>query len=211
VPNAAEENVAAFERWVGAGLPAAVREWFVTDGPGRIAAGQDNVLTGHDELVRLGPTGPGGRYLPLERDSQDCCAWVVPLDEGDDPPVYLVDPDADTDDAIDATRTRYVDRFTAYTRVKAWDVALFAAARESGGDFEFDTALPAGALGRLSERLVALPTTYGWAGNQTCDAMYRFDGAARIAVAVQGDVALWSVVASGDPALRTELRTLLTA
>jgi hypothetical protein len=53
----------------------------------------------------------------LETDSQHCCRWVTPLDDGDDPVVYLVDPD----DFTGETGTPHALSFTAYTEADVWD------------------------------------------------------------------------------------------
>ncbi|XVV17085.1 hypothetical protein ACQP2X_22715 [Actinoplanes sp. CA-131856] len=48
----------------------------------------------------------------------------------------------------------------------------------------------------LRRRLGALPVTYGWAGNQSCDAVHRFGspaGGERVALAVRGSRVLWSL------------------
>ncbi|SCG66854.1 hypothetical protein [Micromonospora inositola] len=203
-PSAAARLDAWQRRW-DVTLPAAVREWFAVGGPGRIM--QDNDLAGVDWLALLDDTGPGARLLHLEDDSQGCCTWVVPLDAGDDPPVLLLAPD----DATGESGRVYAERFTVYTLARAWETRLFEALDRSGDGFDLDHPLPSGALDRLAGRLTALPVTHGWAGNQGCDALYRFDGPAMVGLAVAGDVVLWSAVASDDRALRDELRALVGA
>lgn len=91
----------------------------------------------------------------LETDSQRSCRWVVAAcGTDDDPPVYLIDPD----DEVCLTRTRYADRFSDYTYAHSWDAQLWR------GDLitDFDHPFALDALGTLTSRLTALPTTYGW-------------------------------------------------
>jgi len=53
------------------------------------------------------------------------------------------------------------------------------------------------------------PTTFGWAHNQGCDAVYRFDGPARVATAVTGTTAAWTAIATPDLALRARIADIL--
>jgi hypothetical protein len=55
------------------------------------------------------------------------------------------------------------------------------------------------------------PTTYGWAMNQGCDTVYRFDGTAKVAVAVTDDVALWSAIDAPSAAVRDGLAEVIGA
>jgi hypothetical protein len=121
----------------------------------------------------------------------------------DDPPVYLIDPDDDTC----ASRSRYAGTFVDYAFTTAWDAVLWNGEMSA----DFDHPLPAGALEPLSTRLTALPTTHGWVMNQDCDTVYRFDGPAKVAVAVTGGTALWSVIAAPGIATRDTLATLIGA
>ena len=57
---------------------------------------------------------------------------------------------------------------------------------------DFDHLLAPAALKALTNRLTALPTTHGWAMNQTCD------GAARVAIEVSADTAVWTAIAVPD-------------
>jgi hypothetical protein len=50
----------------------------------------------------------------------------------------------------------------------------------------------------------AFRNCYAWAGNQDCEATYRFDGTARILLAVKGPNMLYAVVATDDPTVRAE-------
>jgi hypothetical protein len=117
--------------------------------------------------------------------------------------VYLTDSDDDTC----ASRSRYAGTFSDYAFTAAWDAALWTA--EVSADFNHP--LPAGALDALKTRLTALPTTYGWAMNQSCDAVYRFEGSAKVAVAVTGGTALWSAIAVPSSATRSVYATLVGA
>ncbi|WP_327010835.1 hypothetical protein OHA72_28375 [Dactylosporangium sp. NBC_01737] len=197
----AGDELAALERWVGGGLPGAVREWFLLGGDRLLASVSSNLVTGVQDLA--------GRFLEhgfllLETDSQACCRWVVPVSAAyDDPPVYLIDPD---DDAC-ATRSRYAGCFSDYTFTAAWDATLWKA--EVSADF--DHPLPPDALDGLRRRLTVLPTTHGWAMNQSCDAVHRFGGPARVAVAVAGGTALWSAVAAASPGVRDAFAALIGA
>lgn len=195
--------LARLEHHIGGPLPAAVREWFRYGGADRTAALGDDLLTRTRDL-----TGPdvdrflAAGHLLLGTDSQRCCRWVVTISPGDDdPPVYLIDPD----DQACATRTRYADSFSAYTFSCVWDATLWRNNPLTG----FDHPRPPDVVGRLAERLTGLPTTYGWAMNQSCDAVYRFGGEAEVALAVVGDTAVWSAIHAPSPALRRQLADLV--
>ncbi|XVU21024.1 hypothetical protein ACQPZJ_27565 [Actinoplanes sp. CA-054009] len=168
-------------------LPAAVREWFLRGGDRRLAAIGFNL---YPRLAEADARFLDAGYLLLETDSQFCCRWVVEMAAGeDDPPVYLIDPE----DYACASRERYAERFSDYTFAGAWDADLW---RDKTSDVDFDLPLQEGALDDLRRRLGALPVTYGWAGNQPCDAVLRFGspaGGERVALAVRGDQVLWSL------------------
>lgn len=179
--------VADCERAIGRDLPAAVAEWF--------RSGADRRLTqlSHNHIVDLAFIGQPqcARFLEaglllLETDSQSCCQWVVSLDGGDDPLVYLISPD----DYSGTSREPYADRFTAYTESAVWDALLFS---DDGANWSFDHELRPDAIAKLESLLPRRPTTFGWAHNQGCDAVHRFDGPAKVAVAVSGTMALWTV------------------
>ncbi|MCW2143653.1 hypothetical protein BXY51_008250 [Actinoplanes cyaneus] len=156
----------------------------------------------------------------VETDSQGCCRWVVrvpseplgyeqePLpgiparpDEPGwaDPPVWI----ADMDDP-EAQLALYADSFSAYVLTSEWDAGVW-----DDASAEFDHLLKPDVLDWLRERFTELPTTYAWADNQGCDATYRFDGPAKILIAVGGGIALYSVVHTDDPQLLAEIRTVL--
>lgn len=200
-------RLAELELWLGSRLPAAVREWFDAGSDERLAERVDNLLV---RVAELGKPADGldfasAGFLLLATDSQYCCRWVVPVGGvSEDPPVYLIDP---ADQAC-GSRTRYADRFTSFVHTVAWDASLWSDAATS---MDFDHVLDAGALARLRVELTQLPTTYGWAANQGCDAVYRFDGAARVALAVSGEMAVWSAVATPSPPLRSSLVELIGA
>lgn len=188
-------------------LPGAVREWFSTGSDERLAQRVDNLMVCAADLGRPdgGKDFAGSGYLLLATDSQYCCRWVVPVGGfSDDPPVYLIHPDDETCGG----RIRYVDRFSAFVFTAAWDASLWS---DTAVSMDFDHALDAGVLARLRNDLSQLPTTYGWAANQGCDAVYRFDGAARVALAVSGETAVWSAVATPSPPLRTSIVELIGA
>ncbi|MFF5234961.1 hypothetical protein [Dactylosporangium sp. NPDC000521] len=204
-PAGAPDEVAVLERWIGGALPAAVREWFLLGGDRRLAAVSSNLVTTARDFgsPAVGRFLDGGHLL-LETDGQHCCRWVVEVEAAyGDPPVYLVDPD---DDAC-TTRSRYAAAFSDYAFAQAWDAVLWAGEVAAG----FDHPLPAGALEALKGRLTTLPVTYGWAMNQGCDAVYRFGGQARVAVAVVGGTAVWSAVAAADDGVRRALAGLVGA
>ncbi|MGI5184405.1 hypothetical protein ACQEVZ_49945 [Dactylosporangium sp. CA-152071] len=204
-PVGAPDEVAMLERWIGGALPEAVREWFLLGGDRRLAAVSSNLVTtardfGSPAVGRFLDSG----HLLLETELQHCCRWVVAVEAAyGDPPVYLVGPD---DDAC-VTRSRYAAAFSEYVFAAAWDAVLWAG--EMAADF--DHPLPAGALEVLKRRLTALPVTYGWAMNQECDAVHRFEGEAKVAVAVTGGTAVWSAVAAPDAGLRRALAELIGA
>ncbi|MBU2666016.1 SMI1/KNR4 family protein [Actinoplanes bogorensis] len=195
--------VAEFEDWVRRPLPEAVREWFLDGSDERLAEVSGNRITrvqdlGGAEVARFLDSG----HLLLETDSQHCCRLVVPITGADgDPPVFVIDPD----DEQCVTRTRYADSFSDYGRVALWDARPWG----GGGSADFDHALPPGALRALAKRLTVLPVTYEWAANQSCDAIYRFDGVAQVAVAVVGATAVWSVVVAPSPAEVEELSAII--
>jgi hypothetical protein len=136
-------------------------------------------------------TGQGFQY---------CCRWVTPLGGGDDPVVYLID----TDDFTGESRAPYVDSFTAYTEADVWDARLF---RADDNAWSFDHELRPDAVATLGTMLERRPTTFGWAHNQGCEAVYRFDGAARAAIAVAGTKALWTITSA--TALRDRIMDIL--
>lgn len=187
------------ERWLRRRLPAAVAEWFRTGADRRLAQISDNhianlaSLSGDDRFLDAG-------LLVLETDSQYCCRWVTPLDGGDDPVVYLID----TDDFTGESRAPYVDSFTAYTEADVWDARLF---RADDNAWSFDHELRPDAVATLGTMLERRPTTFGWAHNQGCEAVYRFDGAARAAIAVAGTKALWTITSA--TALRDRIMDIL--
>lgn len=204
-PAEAPDDLAVLEGWVGGPLPRAVREWYLLGGDRRLASTSTNLVTWtRDFASRTVGRFLDSRYLLLETDSQHCCRWVVAVSAtDDDPPVYLIDQD---DDAC-ATRHRYAARFSEYAFTAVWDATLWAGELSAG----FDHALPSDALDGLKLWLTALPTTQGWAMNQRCEAVYRFGGAARVAVAVEGGTALWSAIAAPTAAMRDVLAGLVGA
>ncbi|GGN35559.1 hypothetical protein FHR83_006200 [Actinoplanes campanulatus] len=191
-------NAAAFDLVGGPGdeiavgsLPAAVREWFRYGGDERMAAVcRDNLI------ARAGDLRVGGKPLVLESDGQGCGDWTVDPGAGeDDPPVSF-------------GGSRYADHFSEYVYARLWETLLW---RERDTVTEFDHRLPEGAIAGLGGWLRPLPTTYGWALNQGCDATYRFEGDARVAVAVSGGVAVWSVVAARSPEVREHFARMVGA
>ncbi|MEU4690534.1 hypothetical protein [Actinoplanes sp. NPDC023714] len=198
-------EVLALQDRVGRSLPAAVEEWYRLDSDQRLAAVSCNRITQTQNLTdqTVGRFLASG-YLLLETDSQECCRWVVAAcSEEADPPVYLIDPE---DDAC-SSRSRYADTFSDYAFTAAWDAVLW-----SGELFtEFDHPLPPDPLSTLGIRLTALPPTYGWAMNQGCERVYRFDGGAKVSVAVAEGVALWSAIAAPSSATREALAEIVGA
>jgi hypothetical protein len=195
--------VADTERRLRRRLPAAVGEWFRAGADRRLAQLSDNHITdlaspGKPDHARFLDAG----LLLLETDSQYCCRWVTPLDGGDNPVIYLIDPD----DFAGESRSPYADSFTAYTEADAWDARLY---RTEDAAWSFDHELNPDAVGMLAAMLDRRPSTFGWAHNQGCDAVHRFDGPARVAIAVTGETAAWTVVSTVDPALRSEIAGVL--
>ncbi|SNY55171.1 hypothetical protein [Paractinoplanes atraurantiacus] len=183
-----ENDVAQLEAYAGTRLPAAVREWFRRGGDRRLAAVGSNL---YPRLADVDMRFLEAGFLLLETDSQFCCRWVVEVAAADDdPPVFLVDPE----DYACASRERYADRFSDYTFACAWDADLWS---DDTSEADFDQPLEVGALDDLRRRLGALPVTYGWAGNRSCDAVHRFGspiGGERVALAVQSSQVLWSLM-----------------
>lgn len=187
-------------------LPAAVREWYLLGGDRRLASVSSNLIAGTRDFASRPVTRFADNvYLLLETDSQHCCQWVVAISRGhDDRPVYLVDADDDTC----TTRTVYAATFSDYSLTAAWDAILWAGELATG----FDHPLPPGALDALTVRLTALPARHGWAVNQGCETVYRFDGAAKVVVAVTGETRRWgSAIAASSAAMRDALATLIGA
>jgi len=201
----ASAELIALQDRIGGPLPAAVQEWYRFGGDQRLALVSCNQTTRTqdftDEAVaRFLAHG----YLLLETDSQNCCRWVVAASSTNtNPPVYLIDPDDDTC----ATRSRYADTFCDYAFSTVWDAVMWSGEMSA----EFDHPLPSGDLDSLRSRLTVLPTTYGWAMNQGCDTVYRFDGTAKVAVAVTDDVALWSAIDAPSAAMRDALAEVIGA
>ena len=88
-----------------------------------------------------------------------------------------------------------------------WDALLPGA---DDAMWSFDHEGPPDAVKDLVALLRQGPTTYGWAHNQGCDAVYRFDGeAARVSLALTGGAAVWTVTSAPDPELRTVIADTL--
>lgn len=85
-----------------------------------------------------------------------------------------------------------------------WDAQLY---RAEDADWSLDHDLRPDAITELDAMLGRRPTTFGWAHNQGCDAIYRFDGPARIAVA--GNTAIWTITSTSDPDLRARIADTL--
>ncbi len=210
-------RVEAVERRLGRPLPAAVREWFVTPGAAPwLADRRGNLMVSCD---RLGEPLDGVDHLArnelaIETDSQYCCRWVVRLPRPDptdgtgrfvaleDPLVDLVDPEGKVQ-----LVQRYADCFSTYVFTSVWDAHL----PNANSDWQFDHPLRPGALSELRRRYPELPTTYSWAGNQGCDAMFRFDGEAKVLIALAGETALYSAVVAQSEKLRSAIQVLLGA
>ncbi|MEV0899474.1 hypothetical protein [Actinoplanes sp. NPDC049802] len=172
-------------------LPAAVREWYRFGGDERMAA-----VCRDNRVTRLAGLRCDGGPLVLESDGQGCGDWTVDPDSPlDDPPVLF-------------GGSRYADHFSEYVFARLWETSLW---RERGTLTEFDHRLPDGAIAALGGWLRPLPATYGWALNQPCDVTYRFEGEARVAVAVSGGVALWSVVSAGSEQVRENFARMVGA
>ncbi len=214
-----------WERWSEYRLPAAIKEWYsVPDAAECLARRRDNLLV---PAARLGEPVDRIDYLTrgllvTETDSQGCCRWAVRLEPpqsryrqeplfelpspdttvqiGDDPPVWIVDADDS-----EAPLERYSDTFSAYVLTCAWDARIWA----GNPAVVFDHPLPPGAIDTLRRDCTELPTTYAWAGNQPCDAMYRFDGPAQILVAVAGGRSAYSVVKTDNQQRRARVLSIL--
>jgi hypothetical protein len=201
----ARDELAVLEGWIGGALPESVREWYLLGGDRRLGPISSNVITRtRDFTSRTVGRFLDNGYLLLETDSQHCCRWIVAVAAAyNDPPVYLID----TDDDACTTRRRYADTFSDYAFTAAWDATLWKGELSA----DFDHALPTDALDMLRLRLTTLPTTRGWAMNQGCDAVYRFGGTAKVAIAATGSTALWSAIAAPSAALRDAFGTLIGA
>ncbi|MBF9134983.1 SMI1/KNR4 family protein [Plantactinospora sp. S1510] len=201
----ARDELAELEGWIGGPLPESVREWYLLGGDRRLTSISSTLVTQTRDFTspRVSRLLDNG-YLLLETDTQHCCRWVVAVSAAHgDPPVYLIDPNDDTC----TTRSRYAATFSDYAFTASWDATLWKGVLSA----DFDHPLPPDALDTLRLRLTALPTTHGWAMNQGCDAVYRFSGPAKVAVAVTGSTALWSAIAAPSTARRDALATLIGA
>ncbi|WP_432842083.1 hypothetical protein [Dactylosporangium sp. CA-092794] len=69
--------------------------------------------------------------------------------------------------------------------------------------------MPRQALDTLRQRYVELPTTFAWAGNQPCDAVYRFTGSASIMIAVRDETALYTFVTTDNKQELAKIRAVL--
>ncbi|MET7400321.1 hypothetical protein ABZS66_43230 [Dactylosporangium sp. NPDC005572] len=180
-----------------------------------LARHSDNILV---NAAGLGDPIAGGR-LVTETDSQCCWRWAVrlrppryageplfhlpevpPTVLDEDPPVWIIDPDDD-----DPFEKLYADHFSTYVLTSVWTAQAF------GPDsfFTDDDRLPRQALDALRQRYVELPTTYAWAGNQPCDAVYRFTGPANIMIAVRDETALHTFVATDNEQELARIRAVL--
>lgn len=210
-------HVYPVERRLGRQLPGSVREWFTTPGAvSWLADRRGNFMVSSEQLGEPldGVDHVSRDELAVETDCQYCCRWVVRLPaldqiDGTNQPVALADPTVDLVDpeGKDQLVQRYADRFSEYVLTSVWDAHL----PSDNSDWEFDHPLRPEALSELRRRYPELPTTYGWAGNQGCDAMFRFDGGAKVLLAVAGDTALYSGVVAPSAKVRREVQTLLGA
>ncbi|MEU7826281.1 hypothetical protein [Catellatospora sp. NPDC049133] len=197
----AEAQAAAFESRWGFAMPAAVREWVVGDWRDWARGPSVDLPPMYHQLEMLSEEEPGSRLMVVDRDSQGCCAFVVSVDDHDDPPVLVLE----RDDTTGESRSTYTHQFTAFTHAMAWDLKLWRANFES----RHYLPLPANALSWLQARLEPRPTTYHWAGNQWCDAVHRFGGPAAVMVAVEADRIQYSLVVCDDVRLRDEIHSVL--
>jgi hypothetical protein len=211
------------ERGSGLHVPLAAREWYSV-------SGALEWLTRHSDniLVRAGKLGEpidgldylaGGR-LVTETDSQCCWRWAVrlrppprydskplfelpeapPASLDEDPPVWLIDPhDHHPFEKL------YADRISTYILTSVWTAQAFG----KDSFFTDDDRLPGQALDTLRQLYVELPTTYAWAGNQPCDAVYRFTGSAHIMIAVQGETARCTFVTTDSKQELAKIRAVL--
>ena len=215
-------TIDALERGSGLRVPASVREWYSVPGATAwLAHNRRNIFV---SAGQLGDPLRGADYLAsgrlvTETDCQYCCRWIVqlrpaspdaeplvPIPEttttpDDDPPVFLVDPEAP-----DSVADLYADRFSTYVLTSVWDASMWSP--EIFADF--DRPLPPHALAVLRQRYPELPTTYAWAGNQGCEAVYRFsDGADRIMIAVENDIALYVVISADSQPSLADIRAAI--
>jgi hypothetical protein len=200
----AHRQVAAFERRAQLVVPPAVREWLVGDWRDWTTGQHVDYPPTAETVGLLSPRGPGRRFLLVDRDSQDCCAFITPVDEGDDPPVYRIAPD----DAEGTTRSVFARSFRAYALTMVWDLQLFIA---DGGESVGRRTLPPTALAWLNTRLTRIPSTYGWSGNSTCDTVHRFTGPAKVWIQITADEISYGLVKTSDRALETEILAALAA
>ncbi|MGI5175939.1 hypothetical protein ACQEVZ_28785 [Dactylosporangium sp. CA-152071] len=212
----------ALEREWGLHVPLAVREWYSIQGAVEwLARHSDNILV---SAARLGDPIDGLDYLDggrlvTETDSQCCWRWVVrlrpprydgeplfdlpeapPITVDEDPPVWIIDPDRH-----DPFEKLYADHFSNYVLTSVWTAQAFG----KDSFFTDDDRLPRQALDTLRQRYLELPTTYAWAGNQPCDAVYRFTGPARIMIAVRGETALYTFMATDSQQELAKIRAVL--
>jgi hypothetical protein len=122
---ARQAAMARLDERLGQSLPAAIREWYVLDGAYDILreVAQIHVLAileddGDDAALRAryAATGPSATMLPLVYENQGVWHLAVPLDAGDDPPVYL-----GYQEAAGFEWHWYADRFSDWVWAWVWD------------------------------------------------------------------------------------------
>jgi hypothetical protein len=104
------------QRQLGIRLPEAVVEWYALDGAVEFQA-----------AVTVAVAAAG--VLLIVNENQDCCTLVVPLDEGPNPQVQLMDPfDLELEEAV-ALREPFAASFSDFVRARLWDAEVQRAPR----------------------------------------------------------------------------------
>jgi hypothetical protein len=210
------------ERECSLTFPAAVREWYMFDGPGlglKIGCGptadtmvpvrglgrpfsdwwHDDPTKPHrlDEFVQAG-------LLEIMIENQGVCTWAVRLDGSDDPPVVVeVDSQGSAARPAEVRWEPCAESFSTFMYCRAWDYGSLAEEPLALGASAQDSALAPGDLAFLQSHFSEGPRTHGHPGATN----YRFfTGNSKILIWDQGDyegggAADWFLSAPSDEAL----------
>ena len=178
-----DDELDAFARRNHASVPGILRRMYRSGLLVWQADAHTSMVVRPEQLALETPPGEGDRWLRFLDENQGVCAWFVPVDAGDDPPV-LVDY-FEGEAAIE-----YAPSLSAYAHASSWDRAhlfdqscrplLQAQAEELG----------AGTLDSLRRAWSETVRTFGWPCGGTS---YRFerDGAYVLLWACAGQCDWW--------------------
>jgi hypothetical protein len=170
-------------------LPAVLAR-FTTDVADELAATYDDQVVYPRRIDVERPGLTDGNFpswltpvLVIAVENQGVCAWGVPLDGDDDPPVLV---GGELGDGTVRT-VPYADHVEAYINARRWDRACLASGMVLQAQAE---VLDDKSLAYLRARYEELPSTSGWPGEAT----YRFQAAGvRIMLWAGSDQCYWLV------------------